>query len=168
MNQKELLLNTRKAIKSGDINLVRQLIENNDELINAMTPFGTWLHVASAHGQLAIVKFLLEKGMDINANGGTFKSGAINEAAFRGHLDIVKYLCEKGAKFDLDSFNSNPLISAIYNNHLDVAIFLIDNGIDITVGYNVGSLENVDACEYARQYGRREIQEYLMEKLGRK
>lgn len=49
-----------------------------------------------------------------------------------------------------------------------MAKFLIDKGIDITVSYSIGKLENVDAYEYARQFGQLEIADYIKEKLEAK
>lgn len=74
-------------------------------------------------------------------------------------------LYENGADFDVSSFYRNPLFAAIYNGHLDVARFLVEKGIDFKVHYAIGDLENVDAYEYARQYGQTEITEYLKSKL---
>lgn len=38
------------AIKGG--NLVVELIDGNVEVLNMITPFGTWLHVAASKGLL--------------------------------------------------------------------------------------------------------------------
>ncbi len=43
--------------------------------------------------------------------------------------------------------------------------FLVENGIDITASYPIGKLDNIDAYEYARQFGQTEIANYLKEKL---
>lgn len=47
----------------------------------------------------------------------------------------------------------------------DVVKYLVEKGIDFNVHYAIGELENVDAYEYARQYGQTEIAEYLKSKL---
>lgn len=49
-----------------------------------------------------------------------------------------------------------------------MAKFLIDKGIDLTASYSIGELENVDAYEYARQFGQLEIADYIKEKLEAK
>ena len=59
----------------------------------------------------------------------------------------------------------NPLFAAIYGGYYEVAKYLIDNGIDITAKYHIGKLENVDAYEYARQFGQTEIANYLKDKM---
>jgi ankyrin repeat protein len=57
-----------------------------------MTPFGTWLHIAAAYGRLEIIEYLINAGIDINAQGGTFSANALERAAIKGHLDIAEYL----------------------------------------------------------------------------
>ena len=49
--------------------------------------------------QAAIVHILLEKGADINAQGGDY-GNALHAASERGHLDTVQILLEKGANIN--------------------------------------------------------------------
>lgn len=59
----------REAIKQGNLDLVKKLNADNEGLMNADTIFGSWLHVASAHGQINIVEYLIKCGLDVNQNG---------------------------------------------------------------------------------------------------
>lgn len=156
----------RNAIKLGDINEVQQLIDDNKETLNIMTAFGTWLHVASKQGQLEIVKFLVSKGIDIDAKGGTFDASALKLAALAGHLAIVSYLIEIGAELDVSLAQRNPLFGAIYGGHKEVVEFLVESGIDISIHYTGENIKDMDAFEYARQFGQTEIAEYLKQKLN--
>ncbi|MEC5240749.1 ankyrin repeat domain-containing protein [Bacillus mycoides] len=80
----------RNAIKIGDINKVKQLIGNDTKIINTKTSFGTWLHIAAKKGNLDIVKFLVQEGIDIDARGGTFDSSALNLAAYiKNHKSFI-------------------------------------------------------------------------------
>jgi ankyrin repeat protein len=133
--------------------------------MEAETPFGTWLEVASAHGKKDIVEYLINSGIDVNKCCGMSEGGPVEAASFRGHLDILKILLEHGARLDVSTADKNALFAAIYNNHVDVAKFLIDKGIDLTVTYPIGSIDNCDAHEYARQYGSTEIAKYIEEKM---
>ena len=155
----------RTAIKKGDLDIVKELLAENKELLDADTPFGSWLHVAADQGKAEIAKYLIECGMDVNRNGGISGGNAIRSAARNGQLDIIELLYRNGAKFDVSTATKNPLFGAICNGHFDVVKFLVENGIDITASYPIGQLDNVDAYEYARQYGQTEIANYLKTKL---
>jgi len=158
----------RNAIKRGDINEVKQLIGNDKEILNTMTAFGTWLHVAAKKGHFEIVEYLINEGIDIDARGGTFDASALNLAAGAGYLEIVKYLIEAGAELDVTLAKRNPLFGAIYGGHKEVVEFLVEKGIDISIRYTGESIKNMDAYEYAREFGQTEIAEYLKQKLDEK
>lgn len=162
---KEIIKEMRQAIKGGDLIAVKNLLDRYDGLLHVVTTFGTWLHDASTYGQYEVAKYLIECGIDVNINGGVSDCSAITSAAFEGNKDIVELLFLKGAQLDVSSLARNPLFAAIYNGHYEVAKYLIDNGIDITAKYAIGQLDNVDAYEYARQYGQTEIANYLKEKM---
>jgi ankyrin repeat protein len=162
---KEIMKLMRKAIKNGELNMVKDIVANNHGLLDTITPFGTWLHVASTQGKSDIVKYLIDKGLDVNQNGDIADCGAIRSAASEGHLDIVELLFQNGAKFDVSEATKSPLFGAIYGGHYDVVKFLVENGIDITVRYNTNALKNMEAYEYAREFGQTKIAEYLKEKL---
>lgn len=168
MEQKSINKAIRNAIKMGDINEVKQLIGDDNEILNAMTSFGTWLHVAAKRGHLEIVEYLISKGIDIDVKGGTFDASALNLAAGEGHMEIVKYLIENGAELDVSLAKRNPLFGAIYGGHKEVAEFLVEKGIDISIRYTGENIKNMDAYEYARQFGQTEIAEYLKQKMEEK
>ncbi|WP_078433855.1 ankyrin repeat domain-containing protein [Metabacillus halosaccharovorans] len=165
MDKKSLNKAIGNAIKLGDIREVQQLIGNDKEILNTMTAFGTWLHVAAKQGHVEIVKFLIDKGIDIDAKGGTFDASALNLAAGAGQLEIVKYLIESGAELDESLAKRNPLFGAIYGGNKEVVELLVDSGINISVRYTGESMKDMDAYEYAREFGQTEIAEYLKQKL---
>ncbi|MED1093675.1 ankyrin repeat domain-containing protein [Bacillus paramycoides] len=168
MDKKILNKAIRNAIKIGDINEVKQLIGNDKEILNTMTTFGTWLHVAAKKGHLEMVEYLINKGIDIDARGGTFDASALNLAAGAGHLEIVKYLIKTGAELDVSLAKRNPLFGAIYGGHKEVAEYLVEKGIDISIRYTGENIKNMDAYEYAREFGQTEIAEYLKQKMNEK
>ncbi|MBL2480130.1 ankyrin repeat domain-containing protein, partial [Klebsiella pneumoniae] len=133
MDSKQVAKEIRSSIKNGNVEEVAELIGSNKELLNMMTPFGTWLHVAASRGKLDIVKKLVELGSNINTLGGVYGGGALNEAASEGHIDIVRYLLSCGADMDTSEPERNPLFGAISNEHVDIAKLLIESGIDTKV-----------------------------------
>lgn len=155
----------RNTIKCGDFDSFKRLIDNNPDSLNVMTPFGTWLHIAAKRGYLKMVRYLVEKGLDVNIKGGIFDATAMNLAALSGEMNVIRYLVSKGAILDVSHAKRNPLFSAIQDGHMDVVQYLVEQGIDITVRYNSESLNNIGAYEFAIEYGQTEIAEYLKEKL---
>ena len=163
---KESIKNIRTAIKQNDLELVKSLIEEDEELLNVDTVFGSWLHVASSNGKFKIVEYFIECGLDVNKNGDISGGTPVRSAASKGYLDIIKLLHQNGAVFEVSEATKNPLFGAICNGHYEVAKYLIDNGIDITAKYAIGKLDNVDAYEYARQFGQTKIADYIKDKFG--
>ncbi len=149
------------AIEDGDIEKVTQMVTSDNEILHAMTPFGTWLHYAASQGKLEIVKKLIELGLDINTKGGTFKGGALHCAVIAGHIDIVKYLLSCGAEMDVSDSVRNPLFGAIISGNLDIVKLLVESGIDYKVKYSGNVMKNHDALAHARLRGQTEIAEYL-------
>lgn len=166
MDNKEKAIKLYDLIKNGDIKQAKELLESDSSLLDFVTPFGSWLHVAARTGELEMVKFLVEVGMNIHINEGVPKSAPLAHAASEGYLNIVEFLYNQGAKFDVSDPNRNPLFSAIYGGHIEIAKFLIQNGIDITVKYTGDTMKDMGAYEFAIERGQLEIADYLKKKLN--
>ncbi|URZ08847.1 ankyrin repeat domain-containing protein [Clostridium felsineum] len=165
MDDKIIIKQIRNNIKNGDSNKAIELLKNNEHLLGVMTPFGTWLHVASKRGDMEVIKYLVSKGVDVNACGGTFEANALKTAAGAGQLEVVKYLLDNGSGMDISLAKRNPLFGAIYGGHFDIVKELTKRGIDITVRYTSDSLTDMDAYGYARELGQTEIADYLKQRL---
>lgn len=79
------------------------------------------LEWTSYWGKVDLVKKVLDKDADINAN----KSIALQMSCENGHIDVVKFLLEKGA--NINANNGAPLFNAVSNNHIDIVKFLLEN-----------------------------------------
>lgn len=152
------------AIRNTNLDFIKDFISNNHDEINTITELGTMLQIASRRGKIDIVQCLIKNGADVNIGGGIANSPLV-DAVIKGYYDIVELLCSNGAILDTKTFSNNPLFTAIAASHDEIAIKLIDHGIDITAKYDIGDIDGCDAMEYARQYGRTEIYEYLKEKM---
>lgn len=81
---------------------------NNLLDINTQIPKLTALHYAAEEGCLEIVKFLVEKGVDINATKYE-RWTPLHAATYEGKLEIIKFLLEKGANPNIrDTDGKNP------------------------------------------------------------
>jgi ankyrin repeat protein len=148
---------TRTAIKQGNLGRVKALVGNDKASLEVMTVFGTWLHVAAAHRQFEIVKYLVSIGADVNRRGGILGGGPLNEAASNGELEIVKFLHSAGASLDVTDPRWNPLFGAIQGGYTKVAKYLIDAGIDTSVRYSGENKKDMDAMALAKEWGRADI-----------
>jgi len=166
MDKTQYSKDIRSAIKIGQTDTVKDLLEKEPDMLTWMTPFGTWLHVASAHGHLEIVEYLINAGIDINAQGGTFSTNALERATAKGHLDIAKYLISKNVEFDISEPDRNPLFAAIYGGHLEIVKLLVESNIDISIKYSGETMKDMDAYAFAVERGQTEIAEYLKQEMN--
>ncbi|MFJ7467258.1 ankyrin repeat domain-containing protein [Peribacillus frigoritolerans] len=168
MDIKEKGIKVYNLIKDGNIEQAKEIFITDKSLLDFVTPFGTWLHVAARAGKLDMIKILVKSGMDINKNEGVPKSAPIAHAASEGEISIVEYLFENGAILDVSDPNTNPLFSAIYGGHLDIVKYFVKNDIDITVKYSGDTMKDMGAYEFAIERGQTEIAEYLKQKMDEK
>ncbi len=84
------------ALTDGQLDVVKKYIEKDPSLISYS--FYAWqpLQMAANHDQLAIVKYLVEKGANKDYAHPVSKMTAFHLAAFDGFEDVVKYLASQG------------------------------------------------------------------------
>ncbi|KAL9045457.1 MAG: hypothetical protein Q9214_001499 [Letrouitia sp. 1 TL-2023] len=82
------------------------------------------LYYASMAGLAKSVRLLLDKGANVNAQGGMFYRSALQAAAQNGHYQVVQLLLDKGA----NALDENALEEAARNGHYQVVQLLLDKG----------------------------------------
>jgi hypothetical protein len=86
------------------------------------------LQAISVEGHEAVVKLLLDRGANANAQGGHF-SNALYEASVEGHEAVVKLLLDRGANANAQGGHfSNALYEASARGHEAVVKLLLDKG----------------------------------------
>ena len=168
MDKIKIAKDIRGTITDGQLDTLRDLLEKEPEMLTWMTPFGTWLHVATAHGHLDIIEYLIHAGIDVNAQGGTLSTNALERAATKGYLDITEYLINQSIEIDTSEPDRNPLFAAIYGGHFDIVQLLVKNNIDISIKYSGDSMKDMDAYAFAIERGQTKIAEYLKQKKDEK
>ncbi|KAI9766598.1 MAG: hypothetical protein M1840_006409 [Geoglossum simile] len=114
-----------------------------------------WLAAAYGHG--VVVKLLLEKGADVNAQDG-FYGNTLRMASYRGHEQIVKLLLDKGADINMQGRDyGNALQAASDQGHEQIVKLLLDKGADVNAqgGY---------ALQTASDQGHKQIVKLLLDK----
>ncbi|KAJ7776715.1 ankyrin repeat-containing domain protein [Mycena olivaceomarginata] len=95
------------------------------------SPDSQELTVAAYCGHQKICKLLLNKGADVNAQGGQC-GNALQAAASRGHDKIVQVLLNKGADVNAQGgFYGNALQAAASEGHDKIFQVLLDKGADV-------------------------------------
>ena len=96
----------------------------------------TLLYLAAEHGYQRTVKVLLDKGADVNAQGGKY-GNALQAASSRGHEAVVKLLLDKGADVNaqggyygnaLQAASSGGYKTPSSGGHKAVVKLLLDKG----------------------------------------
>jgi len=88
------------AVGKGDLKLVKKYIESGVD-VNATYFAWSPIQMAATKGQFETVKYLTEKGANLNYQHPMTKMTAFHLAAFDGFDKIVKYFAEKGADVNI-------------------------------------------------------------------
>ncbi|WP_338966784.1 ankyrin repeat domain-containing protein [Spiroplasma endosymbiont of Lonchoptera lutea] len=122
------------SINKNNLELTKLLIilnNKNSEMINDFLMDWSPLQYAIFHGNLDIVKLLLENGANINLQNNNGNNALIT-AVENGHTDIVKLLLKNGADINhQNKFGITPLITAATYGELDIMKLLLEKGANI-------------------------------------
>lgn len=85
-----------EALGKGNLKVVKKYI---DAGVDVNATYFAWapIQMAATKGQFETLKYLTEKGADVNYVHPLTKMTAFHLAAYDGHEKIVKYLAEHGA-----------------------------------------------------------------------
>jgi ankyrin repeat protein len=127
--------------------VLQALIDMRSVRLDATNAKGTnALMYAALHGELSIVRRLIERDAQVNKTGWT----PLHFAASNGHNEVVSYLLEHHAYIDAESPNlSTPLMMAARMRHDSTARLLLQEGADPTPVNQSG----MSAADYARKAG---------------
>lgn len=101
---------------------------------------------ACSAGDKDEVRFLLEKGVDINISNIDGLT-ALSQACIDDNLEMVEFLVEMGADLNRsDNEGWTPLHATVSCGFISIARFLLDNGADLTAVNFDGELA-IDICD---------------------
>jgi ankyrin repeat protein len=118
------------AIKKGDLEKVKQIIEQDPSAANLATkPGRTSLMVAVDVGNKEIVEYLLTHGADPNPTPSKLWAPPLHLAARGKTPDLCQLLIDNGAQVDLE--DATGLTALYYVTVKEVGEYLISKGADV-------------------------------------
>ena len=118
------------ALCNGHIPVAR-LLHRHGAVLHTSYGGRTLLHAASKDGMVDVSQWLLQIGVDVNAQQDDRRT-PLHLAAANGQLDIVQTLLEHSADVSAiaGSDNHTPLHEAVLAGNIDIAWLLVRNGAD--------------------------------------
>lgn len=101
------------AVKNDDLKMVIKFISHGAHIDQSKA-----LIIASEKGYLNIVKFLIDRGANVNVENGL----PLIRSSKNGHFNVVKFLIEKGA--NIHARDGEAYKQSYINKHYDIARFL--------------------------------------------
>jgi ankyrin repeat protein len=104
-----------EAVRDGKLRVLKKLLRKGRIDIEARNECGlTLLHVAAACGQTSLARFLIEKGLAVDAKSASKGSTPLHLAAVQAYNQTVKFLLSKGAPISApDRCGLTPLHLAV-------------------------------------------------------
>jgi hypothetical protein len=93
------------------------------------------LYYAALYGLREVTRLLVDKGADVNAQGGE-NGNALQAASAEGHETVVRLLIDKGADINANAQNAsyiNALQAASARGHEAVVRLLLDEGANVNI-----------------------------------
>jgi uncharacterized protein len=111
------------AAKAGDLDEVRRLVATGADVHTRAEDIAgyTALMMASGRGHTELVRFLLDRGADIDARTLGTRATALMMASEKGHAEVVRFLLDRGADIDARTFGTmeTALMMASENGHTE-------------------------------------------------
>uniref|UniRef100_H3B3D2 Regulatory factor X associated ankyrin containing protein n=2 Tax=Latimeria chalumnae TaxID=7897 RepID=H3B3D2_LATCH len=132
-------LSIHQLSAQGELDQLIACLQKGEQLLNRPDERGfTPLMWAAAFGEIAAVRYLLEKGADPHVLAKERES-ALSLASNGGFKDIVTMLLDKGVDINVYDWNGGtPLLYAVRGNHVKCAEALLARGADITMEADSG------------------------------
>jgi len=117
------------AARNGKLNIVKFLVEQHQFPLDVQNfDAETALSAAVVEGHYDIVKFLIERGANINL-GNCRSETPLHLAVVLGNLEIARLIVEEGAQVDTeDDCGDTPLHFAVREDKTDMVSYLLSVG----------------------------------------
>lgn len=144
------------AVSEGDVETVKELLTDGDDVNGACRPYGTPLQTAVVSGNEEMVRLLLKKDADVNTKGGQYQT-ALLAAVVCGHEELVGLLLRRKADVLTDcGFRVSALYQAVSHSDESIVYLLLEHGAWLSTGY-------AELLDVAAERGNHRIMDMLME-----
>ncbi|KAL8703760.1 MAG: hypothetical protein Q9201_003058 [Fulgogasparrea decipioides] len=166
------------ATYRGSEEMVKLLLEHGADAAPPTLEKGAILVIPARHGQLGILKLLLEHIMaNVKVEKG-FYYAALSSAVYRGRQEVLQLLLDYKVDIDDKDEDSNPIIDiAVVMRRLEMVNFILNNGatkhgdhkmlkvlLDHGADVNAEEKFHGTALRAAATYGHEEAVNFLLEK----
>jgi uncharacterized protein len=148
------------AIDMGAVDEVKALFERFPEFVEFPVPgFGNWLIYACQYGSISVIKYLIDRGIDINGTNNAGDQSPLEAATSAGRVEVVSFLVKNGAVPGTRTARLNPLFGAVIGESVECAQLILATGIDARLRYVMGDSNNpsIDALAFALLQGQSDI-----------
>jgi len=128
------------AAQSGDVAALRERLDANPELIDALGGRGlqkaTPLHLATLRNNHAAIRLLIERGADLSKRDFPDNAAPLHFAAAHGDLETLRLLVEAGADIDHGDDHGVGVLgwaTCFQQIRHDVVTYLLDRGATLNV-----------------------------------
>lgn len=103
-----------QGLRDGDLKIVKKYLDSG---VDVNEKFFAWtaIQIATNNNQLKMVKYLVERGAEIDYVHPVTKMTALHLAAYDGYPEIVKYLISKGADLNLKLKGDVSILRAVHD-----------------------------------------------------
>jgi ankyrin repeat protein len=149
----------------GDIENVKNSLDIQPKLINTFSNDGfTPLGLACFFGHFEIVKYLVERGAEVNIpSSNSFKVAPIHSATAISNYEITELLIKNGADVNAKQQSGvTPLHSAAHNGKIEITKLLVKHGADV----NAKTVDGKTPLDMAEEKSFTEAANFIRECIG--
>lgn len=135
----------------NDVELLRRLAEEKKATLGGrLNDGGTMLHLAAGKSGVDVVRFLLDRGAELDARMKDGATPILYAAAFNPDPAVFELLLEKGANLDLTGKDGLTILhAAARNKNLEPARILLKRNVNVNAPLPEGTFEGETPLHWA-------------------
>ncbi|KAI4249560.1 MAG: hypothetical protein L6R42_008933, partial [Xanthoria sp. 1 TBL-2021] len=171
-SRSRILEAVKTAAAKGYLEIVELLLDGGAVALSGpesdqekLTCLSDSLYEAAFQGHLTVVKWLLERGADINVRNSYNNETPLHAAVVKRHLEVVAELVERGGNVAVrDNTGYTPLHWSASRGYTEIATCLLSHGADISTKIDAGPNIGYQALHLATSSNRQDVVSLLLDK----